>query len=43
MMTDEKGDLVPYDGDDKNDLTVGGKLNKLATSIALARNFAGVH
>jgi hypothetical protein len=32
--------LIPYKG---TDLTVGGKLNKLASNIALGRNTAGVH
>jgi len=31
--------LVPYVGA----LTVGGELNKLASNIAMARNFAGIH
>lgn len=32
--------LVPYEGEA---LTIGGELNKLASNIAIARNFAGVH
>jgi hypothetical protein len=32
--------LVPYSGPD---LTVGGELNKLASNIAMGRNFAGIH
>ncbi len=32
--------LVPYSGPD---LTVGSELNKLATNIAMGRNFAGIH
>jgi hypothetical protein len=35
--------LVPYTGPDAANLTVGGELNKLATNIAMGRNFAGVH
>lgn len=35
--------LVPYEGDDKNKLTVEGELNKIAANIAIARNGAGVH
>jgi hypothetical protein len=35
--------LVPYKGSDADKLTVGGELNKLASNIALGRNFAGVH
>jgi membrane-associated phospholipid phosphatase len=33
-------ELVLWKGED---LTVGGELNKLATNIAFARNFAGIH
>ncbi|MGH7909911.1 MAG: vanadium-dependent haloperoxidase [Thermodesulfobacteriota bacterium] len=32
--------LLPYEGPD---LTVGGELNKLASNIAIGRNFTGVH
>ena len=35
--------LVPYDGPDAGQLTVGGELNKLAANIATGRNMAGVH
>ncbi|MCB0317978.1 MAG: vanadium-dependent haloperoxidase [Bdellovibrionales bacterium] len=35
--------LVPYTGADKNSLTVGGELNKLAANIAIGRNWAGIH
>ncbi|HET7233187.1 MAG TPA: vanadium-dependent haloperoxidase [Longimicrobium sp.] len=35
--------LVAYNGADKNLMTVGGELNKLAGNIALFRNAAGVH
>lgn len=35
--------LVPYRAPDADKLTVGGELNKLASNIALGRNFAGVH
>lgn len=33
----------PYTGPDAGRLTVGGELNKLASNIALGRNFGGVH
>ncbi|MFB5601113.1 MAG: phosphatase PAP2 family protein [Nitrososphaeraceae archaeon] len=33
--------LVPYTG--HAELTVGGELNKLASNIAMGRNFAGIH
>ncbi len=35
--------LVPYTAPDAGDMTIGGELNKLATNVGLARNFAGVH
>ncbi len=34
---------VPYTGSDAGQMTVGGEINKLASNIALARMFAGVH
>jgi hypothetical protein len=42
-QTDASGNLVSYTGTGFNQLTVGGELNKLASNIALGRNFAGVH
>jgi hypothetical protein len=35
--------LVAYEGEDRDQLTVAGELNKLAGNISMARNFAGVH
>ena len=35
--------LVPYTGSDKDQLTVGGELNKLASNIGISRNISGVH
>jgi hypothetical protein len=35
--------VVPYNGPDASALTVGGELNKLASNVAIGRNFAGVH
>jgi len=35
--------LVSYTGSDANELTVNGEVNKLASNIGIARNFAGVH
>jgi hypothetical protein len=35
--------LEPYRGPDRDELTVGGELNKLASNIAFGRNFGGVH
>ena len=34
---------MPYTGPGKDELTVGGELNKLAANVAFGRNFAGVH
>jgi hypothetical protein len=36
-------ELEPYRGPDKDELTVGGELNKLASNVAFGRDFAGVH
>ncbi|MFL6208224.1 MAG: vanadium-dependent haloperoxidase [Pyrinomonadaceae bacterium] len=35
--------LRPYEGDDRNQIRVGGEINKLAANISLGRNFAGMH
>jgi len=35
--------LVPYNGADAGDLTVGSELNKMASNVAMGRNIAGVH
>ncbi|MBA2251814.1 MAG: vanadium-dependent haloperoxidase [Nitrospirales bacterium] len=35
--------LRPYLGADKDQLTVGGELNKLASNIGISRNISGVH
>ena len=35
--------LEPYRGPDRDELTVGGELNKLAWNVAIGRDFAGVH
>lgn len=35
--------LVAYTGADRDKLTVGGELNKLAANVAIGRNFAGIH
>jgi len=35
--------LVPYAGSDRNQLTVGGEMNKLAANIGIGRNHAAVH
>jgi hypothetical protein len=35
--------LVPYEGSDGNQLTIGGEMNKLAANIGLGRAHAAVH
>ncbi len=35
--------LEEYTGSDAETLTIGGELNKLASNVAMARDFAGVH
>jgi hypothetical protein len=35
--------LVPYNGSDRDQLTVGGEMNKLAANIGIGRNHAAVH
>src|SRR5204863_5664584 len=45
-LDDEDGSgtrLVHYTGPDRNMMTVGGELNKLASNISIGRNMAGVH
>jgi hypothetical protein len=44
MQPSEDGlSLVPYEGSDANELTIGGEMNKLAANIAIGRNHAAVH
>lgn len=35
--------LIAYTGADAAQMTIGGELNKLASNVGVARNFAGVH
>lgn len=35
--------LVPYDGADRSQMTIGGELNKLASNIGIGRLHAGLH
>jgi hypothetical protein len=35
--------LVPYSGADRDQLTIGGEMNKLAANIGVGRNHAAVH
>jgi hypothetical protein len=41
--SDDGLSLVPYNGSDAGQITVGGELNKLANNVALGRDMAGVH
>jgi len=43
IPSDDGTKLKQYNGPGKNDLTLGGELNKLAANIAIGRNMAGVH
>ena len=44
MEANDSGNgLHDYEGSDKNQLTLGGELNKLAANVAIGRNGAGVH
>jgi hypothetical protein len=35
--------LIPYSGADRDQLTIGGEMNKLAANIGIGRNHAAVH
>jgi hypothetical protein len=35
--------LLPYNGTDRDQLTIGGEMNKIAANIAIGRNHAAVH
>ncbi len=41
--SDDGLSLLPYNGADAGQLTVGGELNKIASNVAFGRNIAGVH
>lgn len=43
QAADDGLSLVDYHGEDAEELTIGGELNKLAGNIAIGRNYAGVH
>jgi hypothetical protein len=43
VASDDGLSLVPYLGADAGNITVEGEIEKLASNIALGRNFAGVH
>ena len=44
VIPDSTGlNLLPYTGPDANQLTLGSELNKLASNIAIGRNWAGIH
>jgi hypothetical protein len=41
--SEDGASLVPYTGSDANQITVNGEINKLASNIGQARDFAGIH
>src|SRR4029077_6090240 len=43
VSSDDGLSLVPYSGSDAGEITINGEINKLASNIGIARNFAGVH
>lgn len=44
MQASEDGlSLVPYEGSDRDQMTVGGEMNKVAANIGVGRNHAAVH
>ncbi len=43
QASEDGSSLVPYNGADRDQLTVGGEMNKIAANIAIGRNHAAVH
>jgi hypothetical protein len=43
VPSDDGTELLPYEGSDASQMTLGSEANKLASNIGIARNFAGVH
>jgi hypothetical protein len=43
QATEDGQSLVPYNGSDGGQLTIGGEMNKVAANVAVGRNHAGVH
>jgi len=43
VPSDDGQSLMPYTGEDVDQITVGGELNKVANNIALGRDIEGVH
>jgi hypothetical protein len=43
FASDDGQSLLPYNGSDKGSITLEGELNKLASNMAMGRDFAGVH
>lgn len=43
LASEDGSSLEAYTGLDANEITVNGEINKLASNIAIARNFAAVH
>jgi hypothetical protein len=43
MAQPDGGDAMDYPDPDKDQITINGEINKLASNIALGRDFAGIH
>jgi len=43
VASDDGLSLIPYTETDATQVTVNGEINKLASNIGMARNFAGIH
>jgi hypothetical protein len=43
IVTGTTSGLAGYAGEDADEITVNGEINKLASNIGQARNFAGIH
>jgi hypothetical protein len=43
VPSDDGQSLMPYTGEDADQITVGGELNKVANNIALGRDIEGLH
>jgi hypothetical protein len=43
VASDDGQSLMPYTGEDLDQITVGGELNKVAYNVALGRDIEGVH
>ena len=43
MAQPDGGGVMDYPGPDKDQITINGEINKIASNIALGRDFAGIH